>query len=336
MVSPLNSMLIGAQGQNPLAGLGQQLSQNRAVNENILASEQNRGIQAQQAGIQQEQFQQQKAMQQLMFMNSMAKKMLNVDPSQWESMLTPYTQTLSEMGLDLRDLGQVTPEMLQGVIAQTDSALSVNQPTRQMDSVQSSEILPGGSVIKVMRSGNVVVEDSQGNPLSGDARQKVIDDAERRKIELAGQQARTVTGAKEEVKAEVRQAEEQRKNQQSYAAYQVGFDNLSKALGGTTSGPIVGRIPATTTNAQIAENARAILLPSLKSIFRSSGEGTFTDSDQRALEALIPNRSMTRDAQIANLQAIDALVKAKLGMTQATPEEQNANTIEDLVNKYAD
>lgn len=117
-------MLIGAQGQNPLAGLGQQLSQNRAVNENILASEQNRGIQAQQAGIQQEQFQQQKAMQQLMFMNSMAKKMLNVDPSQWESMLTPYTQTLSEMGLDLRDLGKVTPEMLQGVIAQTDSALS--------------------------------------------------------------------------------------------------------------------------------------------------------------------------------------------------------------------
>lgn len=122
-------------------------------------------------------------------------------------------------------------------------------------------------------------------------------------------------GAKLEVKSEAEQAEKARESETTFRVFSEALDNLSTALGATSlSGPIAGRLPATTTSAQIADAAKAIMLPTLKQIFRQAGEGTFTDADQRALEALLPRREQTREAQIATIDAVEQIVRAKLGL----------------------
>ena len=59
------------------------------------------------------------------------------------------------------------------------------------------------------------------------------------------------------------------------------------------------------------------MLPTLKNIFREAGEGTFTDSDQKALEQLLPRRGQTKEAQVAQIEAIEKIVKAKLNIPDA-------------------
>ena len=62
-----------------------------------------------------------------------------------------------------------------------------------------------------------------------------------------------------------------------------------------------------------------MMAPVLKQLFRGAGEGTFTDQDQKMLLALIPDRNTLPAARKSQLAAIDALVRAKLRITE-TPD----------------
>ena len=95
--------------------------------------------------------------------------------------------------------------------------------------------------------------------------------------------------------------------------FDFGFSALEQALGGTgQTGKILGNIPGLTTGAQIADNAKALLLPIMKSVFRGAGEGVFTDKDQETLEAMLPTRSMTPEAASQALDSVKMLVSLKL------------------------
>ena len=92
-----------------------------------------------------------------------------------------------------------------------------------------------------------------------------------------------------------------------------GFDNLGAALGATgQTGKIFGNLPAITSGAQLAENAKAILLPIMKSVWRGAGEGVFTDKDQETLEAMFPSRDMNADAAKQALLVVRQLTELKL------------------------
>lgn len=92
-----------------------------------------------------------------------------------------------------------------------------------------------------------------------------------------------------------------------------GFDNLGTALGATgQTGKIFGNLPALTTSAQLADQAKAILLPVMKGVWRSAGEGVFTDKDQEALEAMFPTRDMTPEAARQALMAVRQMTELKL------------------------
>ena len=106
---------------------------------------------------------------------------------------------------------------------------------------------------------------------------------------------------------------EDRTNQKALDVYNAAKTNLMTALGGTITGPGAGWIPALTANAQIANGAVAMMAPVLKQLFRSAGEGTFTDQDQKMLIAMVPTRDTLPEARTAQLAAIDAVVSAKLG-----------------------
>ncbi len=96
--------------------------------------------------------------------------------------------------------------------------------------------------------------------------------------------------------------------------YEQAKKGLMTGLEGTTTGPLLGGIPAFTSSQQTATTAIAAMAPALKQLFRSAGEGTFTDRDQALLLEMIPTRETLPEARDAAIQNIDNIVKAKLGM----------------------
>lgn len=146
-------------------------------------------------------------------------------------------------------------------------------------------------------------------------------------VDLGGYQASPVSAAdvaaqkvtaQEQAKADVKQAVEQSKNERAYIAYQAGLGRLVEALQSTNTGFLAGRIPAATANAQVAENARAIMLPILKTLVRESGEGVFTDKDAEAILAMLPDRVTDEKAIDEVIKNIDTYVQGKLGMLEET------------------
>ena len=151
---------------------------------------------------------------------------------------------------------------------------------------------------------------------------EMVAERERQKLEaqkgLKADVAAEVELAKGQAKEDVKKQVKQEKDKTTYKVFTTALDGLSQALGATSlTGPLLGRLPAATTSAQIAEGAKAIMLPTLKNIFREAGEGTFTDADQKALEQLLPRRGQTKEAQVAQIEAIEKIVKAKLNIPEA-------------------
>jgi len=133
------------------------------------------------------------------------------------------------------------------------------------------------------------------------------------------------------------QAKEGRSNDVAWNTYQAAMATLSSSMGGTSTGPFIGIIPAITANQQIADGAVAAMAPILKQIFRSAGEGTFTDKDQELLLDMVPTRKDRPEARTAKVANIDAILRAKLDQS-SSGQSGNAGqaNVDDLVNKYAD
>lgn len=112
--------------------------------------------------------------------------------------------------------------------------------------------------------------------------------------------------------------------QRTVDAYVAARDGLLGGLSGTATGPLAGRIPASTSEQQIAEGGVAAMAPVLKQIFRAAGEGTFTDKDQEQLMAMVPTRLDNADARATKMANIDRIISAKLGMPIAEWKPKNA------------
>lgn len=139
------------------------------------------------------------------------------------------------------------------------------------------------------------------------------------RLQMQPQVDAAVARAKAEAEQGVKRAGEQRGNDVAYQTYTSAMNHLASAMGETVTGPGVGYLPAITTNAQIAEGAVSVMAPILKSMFRTAGEGTFTDRDQELLMNMLPTRNDTAEARAAKIQAIDAVVQMKLGQGRAAP-----------------
>lgn len=147
------------------------------------------------------------------------------------------------------------------------------------------------------------------------ARLQYLPQQEAIKTQAAIQQAGGVAQAQADIKRTTERSAAQVEKDTAFRLYQAGIKGLSEGLAGSETGPIMGRIPAFTTEQQIAEGGVAAMAPILKQLFRSAGEGTFTDKDQDLLLAMIPTRTDTEEARAAKLANIDSLVRAKLGQT---------------------
>lgn len=102
--------------------------------------------------------------------------------------------------------------------------------------------------------------------------------------------------------------------QRTLAVYETARNGLIDGLEGSETGSILGRVPAMTTEQQIAEGGVAAMAPVLKQLFRSAGEGTFTDKDQDLLLQMVPTRKDSPKAARVKVANIDRIVSAKLGL----------------------
>lgn len=148
---------------------------------------------------------------------------------------------------------------------------------------------------------------------------------------VAGAEAQAREGAKADVEMSTEQQKKRIALEQTWELYKSARDGLLAGLRGTTTGPIVGRLPAVTTEQQIAEGGVAAMAPVLKQLFRAAGEGTFTDRDQELLLQMVPKRTDTPEAREAKIRNIDNIVRAKLGILDETGGQPSAGQSADFI-----
>lgn len=141
------------------------------------------------------------------------------------------------------------------------------------------------------------------------------------RLELEPEIADRVELAKERAKSLAAIEDKERSNARAKAVYEVGVKNLVDAFGKATTGPGFGLIPAITEDQRVLDGAIKLMGPMLKDVFRSAGEGTFTEGDRIQLEQLLPDRGTPFGAAIRQVEQVDSIVQTKLGGDPRSVEE---------------
>ena len=122
--------------------------------------------------------------------------------------------------------------------------------------------------------------------------------------------AMAVETGKNEIKAGVIEKDQQR----TFSAYRTAMDNVLSAAGNTDTGPLIGRLPALSTNQQLLQGAIDILKAQLKAIIRIAGEGNWSDKDQQMVDNMALSRTDTAEAFQLKAAQLDAYLMARLGI----------------------
>lgn len=169
-----------------------------------------------------------------------------------------------------------------------------------------------GSMVQAQsRARPTAAQDAQATEM---ARQQVQLAALPTRLELENNAALNRASGESQVKAQADQAATGRTNNIAARVYESGMSGVYQGMKGTSTGPIVGRLPALTSEQQIAQGSVAAMAPVLKQMFRAAGEGAFTDKDQDLLLQMVPNRTDTPEAREAKMANVDNIVRAKLNM----------------------
>jgi hypothetical protein len=135
----------------------------------------------------------------------------------------------------------------------------------------------------------------------------------------SGPQLKDIPG-RPPTEGETKERERQRDLSSALRLYETAREGLLAGLGETKTGPLIGKMPAITSAQQTAQGSVAAMAPILKQLFRVAGEGVFTDRDQQLLIDMIPTRETNPEARKAMIENIDAIVRAKLGLSGAKSE----------------
>jgi len=211
-------------------------------------------------------------------------------------------------------------------IIEQDAALA-NQmiaagiPPEQVDAVIAQRASQASGTQQSWNQGQL----AQGTPLVGRrkedeaaaveaARQAVQQQYLPQELAARTQASLAQEAGQSQVKAQAEQAAKARSNANAARVYEEGMGGAIKALSGASTGPLVGLLPAMTTDQQIAEGGVSAMAPVMKEMFRTAGEGTFTDKDQDLLMAMLPTRRDSPEAREAKAANVDNIVRAKLNI----------------------
>lgn len=127
---------------------------------------------------------------------------------------------------------------------------------------------------------------------------------------------------KAEAEAEAKRSVTQQERDATYQLYDTAITQLKSGFDGAITFPGMALMPGLTAQQQIAQGGVSAMAPVLKQIFRVAGEGTFTDRDQALLLEMLPTRNDLPAARQAKLDAVDAIVRAKLQQGAPSPARQ--------------
>lgn len=333
------------------SALGEQLARRpqRDALANLGVQQQQQALeQQQQAAVQQrQQFDQQQALRRAQIINQSARALKQIDPAQRASAFQRLGPRLQQFGIDPQQFAgagftdQELDEAIvstQGIISDPSQLTAAQREFEQMTDGLSPEERERARRIGLglePRAGTITGQERIATTpglteavATSEAIQEGAKEAAKleEKLQLEPQIESAVKEAVQAVVTKGEVAKEDRSNQRALNLYQTGMGGLSRALGQTETGPFFGLLPAVTTSQQVADGAIAAMAPILKSMFRSSGEGTFTDKDQELLLNMIPTRKDTPAARVSKLQNIDAIVKAKLSQTETAPVQPSSFT----------
>lgn len=206
-----------------------------------------------------------------------------------------------------------------GEIAASPDALLGSETTRRGQDMTQSTALSGQAV--TMRGQDLTQGTAvRGQDLQAATTQRGQDLTAQTAAALASPEVKGAqTIATEQAKGSVERSEKQRALDASFQTYETAIKGLVEGLDAATTGPLAGRIPALSSGAQKADGAVAAMAPVLKDLFRSAGEGVFTDRDQALLLEMIPQRTDLPEARQFKLDNIDRIVRAKLKQGASDP-----------------
>jgi hypothetical protein len=232
-------------------------------------------------------------------------------PSQFSgmNMMTDGQRMFMVTGVNDPNTGQVSPS----VVAVDGSGVAPQGPLQLVNNIGlTANQIPGQKGAEAYATA-----DARGNAGYQWAGPTASAEAQARanvEAATAPKIAADTTAAQEEAKADVERKIAQRGNAVAFDAYQQAMNNIRASFGKTNTGPVAGRMPAVTAGQQTAEGAVAAAAPVLKQLFRSAGEGVFTDKDQQLLIDMLPKRTDHPEVVESKLQMVDAVVAAKLNM----------------------
>ena len=336
--NPLQSLMQGFRAAEEI----RQAPQRRRLADLALQQQQQAMKQSQtQAQREGTQFDQGQAIQRAKILNQSARALKQIPMANRQQVFSQMIPKFEQFGIDL---GDQQPDLsdagLDGYIAETQGIIS--DPSLLTASMREFQSLTKGLTPEEQEKARRVKLGL--DPRAGiSAQERIAQDS--RLAEKVGVSQASIEGAKEaaklgeqlklkpEIEAAVKKAvsdvtvmaglaEESRSDAKALNLYEVGMSGLSEALGQTSTGPVMGMLPAVTAEAQIAEGAISAMAPILKQMFRAAGEGTFTDTDQAMLMRMLPTRSDRPKARVSKLQNIDAIVRAKLSKAQQSQPQQ--------------
>jgi hypothetical protein len=237
---------------------------------------------------------------------------------------------LQQQGVDINSMDDASVAELTSNLARKYAGEAGIAPTPKLETLQGD----GGSILQrdpttgalkqvvaPQRPDHFSAEQAAADRRAAEGRTHAERMAEEQR-KFTAQQNDLNRTAKSDLKSETERVKERvlaKKNERAYQVYSTGIQGLIRGLSGSDTGPVAGRMPAVTSAQQIAEGSVAAMAPVLKQLFRESGEGTFTEGDQKILMDMLPTRKDLPEARAAKIANIDAIVRAKLGMASNEP-----------------
>ena len=223
-------------------------------------------------------------------------------------------------GMPPRDISQMPPRE---AIGQRMTTFPAQQPMNQAEADQAVLGLFGGDQLQPIE-GMAQAEAVMPNVVEATpqpSQQIMIDPAAfgvtspyAREDIAKAQALANIDIQKKQQEAELKKAQEAEVNKRAYDTFNIAIKNIESSMADTATNPLVGAFPAVTPEAQTAESSVSTMAPILKQLFRSSGEGVFTDKDQQLLLDMVPTRSDYGAARQNKINMIQQVVRSKLGL----------------------
>ena len=144
---------------------------------------------------------------------------------------------------------------------------------------------------------------------------------------IAGDVATQSAQAKQDVQVAGDERERTRGNKEKLRNISSQINAMGAAFQNAWTNPVAGVLPAITEDQQIAQASVDQMLPAIKSMFRTPGEGALSDKEQAAFAGIMPSRFDYPSVVKLKLGLLNRLINVKLNKGAGFTTDEALNFI---------